>query len=268
MASDSASSSVPTTCGWMKNVHDRIATRRRQDRRVEQAAAVAVAEAPADQQQQAERDERIAGEVQRRRPSTGTGPRRSSRTSSTGGRRPRTRPGRWPSGPTAGAGRAGCRQTPMRATTTAERADDVVERALRRGCRSRGASGRRAPATPTAKYAAQRGTRGDGRQGRHGMDRYRADRSVRQRAAPAHGSTVPAISVAMVRRWMRRSRRCVPAASSYVEGRSALADRSGQWAQARAAPSSSAVRKLDPQPQAATAFGLLTVNPAPISVST
>src|SRR3954447_5236049 len=42
----------------------------------------------------------------------------------------------------------------------------------------------------------------------------------------------------------------------------------GQWAQARAVPESSAVRKLDPQPQAATAFGLLTVKPAPISVST
>ncbi len=42
----------------------------------------------------------------------------------------------------------------------------------------------------------------------------------------------------------------------------------GQWAQDRAVPSSSAVRKLDPQPQAATAFGLLTVKPAPMSVST
>ena len=34
------------------------------------------------------------------------------------------------------------------------------------------------------------------------------------------------------------------------------------------APSSSAVRKLEPHPQAATAFGLLTVKPAPMSVST
>lgn len=34
------------------------------------------------------------------------------------------------------------------------------------------------------------------------------------------------------------------------------------------APPSSAVRKLEPQPQADTAFGLLTVKPAPISVST
>lgn len=33
-------------------------------------------------------------------------------------------------------------------------------------------------------------------------------------------------------------------------------------------PVSSAVRKLEPQPQAATAFGLLTVKPAPMSVST
>src|SRR5436190_14557753 len=36
-----------------------------------------------------------------------------------------------------------------------------------------------------------------------------------------------------------------------------------QWAQARAWPESSAVRKLEPQPQAATAFGLFTVKPAP-----
>ncbi len=42
----------------------------------------------------------------------------------------------------------------------------------------------------------------------------------------------------------------------------------GQWLQERAWPASSAVRKLDPQPQAATAFGLLTVKPAPMSVST
>ena len=47
--------------------------------------------------------------------------------------------------------------------------------------------------------------------------------------------------------------------------------RSGQVRSVRAAPgapSSSAVRKLEPQPQAATAFGLLTVKPAPMSVST
>src|SRR5215208_5585232 len=41
---------------------------------------------------------------------------------------------------------------------------------------------------------------------------------------------------------------------------------SRQWAQDRALPASSAVRKLEPQPQPDTAFGLLTVNPAPISV--
>ena len=33
-------------------------------------------------------------------------------------------------------------------------------------------------------------------------------------------------------------------------------------------PPSSAVRKLEPQPQPLTAFGLLTVKPAPIRVST
>ena len=44
--------------------------------------------------------------------------------------------------------------------------------------------------------------------------------------------------------------------------------RMDQCEQERAVPASSAVRKLEPQPQAATAFGLLTVKPAPISVST
>ena len=42
----------------------------------------------------------------------------------------------------------------------------------------------------------------------------------------------------------------------------------GQCAQERALPASSAVRKLEPQPQPETAFGLLTVKPAPIRVST
>ncbi len=42
----------------------------------------------------------------------------------------------------------------------------------------------------------------------------------------------------------------------------------GQCEQPFGAPSSSAVRKLEPQPQAATAFGLFTVKPAPMSVST
>ena len=41
-----------------------------------------------------------------------------------------------------------------------------------------------------------------------------------------------------------------------------------QWEQLRAVPASSAVRKLEPQPQPETAFGLLTVKPAPIRVST
>jgi hypothetical protein len=53
-----------------------------------------------------------------------------------------------------------------------------------------------------------------------------------------------------------------PAASMRCEGTVR------QWAQERAVPASSAVRKLEPQPQAVTAFGLLTVKPAPISVST
>ncbi len=42
----------------------------------------------------------------------------------------------------------------------------------------------------------------------------------------------------------------------------------GQWEQERAVPASSAVRKLEPQPQPDTAFGLLTVKPAPMRVST
>jgi hypothetical protein len=40
-----------------------------------------------------------------------------------------------------------------------------------------------------------------------------------------------------------------------------------QWWQAPGAPADSEVRKLLPQPHADTAFGLLTVKPAPISVS-
>ena len=46
----------------------------------------------------------------------------------------------------------------------------------------------------------------------------------------------------------------------------ALAGR--QCEQERGVPSPSAVRKLEPQPQPETAFGLLTVKPAPMSVST
>src|SRR4051794_21741647 len=48
----------------------------------------------------------------------------------------------------------------------------------------------------------------------------------------------------------------------------AMARGERQWAQERAEPASSAVRKLEPQPQPDTAFGLFTVKPAPISVST
>jgi hypothetical protein len=53
-----------------------------------------------------------------------------------------------------------------------------------------------------------------------------------------------------------------PAASGLRMGRV------DQWEQERAVPASSAVRKLEPHPQADTAFGLLTVKPAPMSVST
>ena len=69
-------------------------------------------------------------------------------------------------------------------------------------------------------------------------------------------------------RQKRRSRRS-PGGSWFivvVPGR--LGRRVGQCEQPFGAPPSSAVRKLEPQPQAATAFGLLTVKPAPISVST
>ncbi len=41
-----------------------------------------------------------------------------------------------------------------------------------------------------------------------------------------------------------------------------------QWPQAPGAPANSSVRKLLPQPQPETALGLLTVKPAPMSVST
>src|SRR5450756_1849800 len=52
-------------------------------------------------------------------------------------------------------------------------------------------------------------------------------------------------------------------------GRRGEAPRRGaQWWQAPGAPSDSAVRNEEPHPHAATALGLLTVKPAPISVST
>ena len=63
----------------------------------------------------------------------------------------------------------------------------------------------------------------------------------------------------------------VPAAGvrgSRGRGRSRPGARRGQWEQERGVPAPSAVRKLEPQPQPETAFGLLTVKPAPISVST
>ena len=41
-----------------------------------------------------------------------------------------------------------------------------------------------------------------------------------------------------------------------------------QWEQDWALPESSAVLKLEPHPQPLTAFGLFTVKPAPMSVST
>lgn len=60
-------------------------------------------------------------------------------------------------------------------------------------------------------------------------------------------------------------RRRGPAAS----GAAMIPARAGraQW-QAPGDPADSAVRKDDPHPQAETAFGLFTVKPAPMSVST
>ena len=55
MASEVGSSSEPLTSGCMKNVQERMAAAGRQDRRVEDAAPVAVAESSTDQQEQAER---------------------------------------------------------------------------------------------------------------------------------------------------------------------------------------------------------------------
>ena len=46
-----------------------------------------------------------------------------------------------------------------------------------------------------------------------------------------------------------------------------FAELGDQWWQAPGLPAESAVLKLLPQPQADTALGLLTVKPAPISVS-
>ena len=62
----------------------------------------------------------------------------------------------------------------------------------------------------------------------------------------------------------RRTRRRLSEDGRRVEAPTSV----GQWEQPLGEPVSSAVRKLEPQPQAATAFGLLTVKPAPIRVST
>ena len=64
----------------------------------------------------------------------------------------------------------------------------------------------------------------------------------------------------------QQSRRGPAARVRWLAG--AVTRRSGQWAQERAEPASPSVRKLEPQPQPETAFGLLTVKPAPMRVST
>ena len=69
-------------------------------------------------------------------------------------------------------------------------------------------------------------------------------------------------------RQKRRSRRSPGGSWFIVVVAPAVSAGGGQCAQPFGAPPSSAVRKLEPHPQAATAFGLLTVKPAPISVST
>ncbi len=90
---------------------------------------------------------------------------------------------------------------------------------------------------------------------------------VRPSAGPAHGPTVPTSrgdgSTTDAKKPPVRA-----GGFLVLEWWTGVAGRSDQWAQERAEPSSSAVRKLDPQPHAATAFGLFTVKPAPISVST
>ena len=64
-----------------------------------------------------------------------------------------------------------------------------------------------------------------------------------------------------------KRRRAIPTASCATRGGRHRRPE-GQCEQPRAWPASSAVRKLEPQPQPETAFGLLTVKPAPMSVST
>ena len=56
-----------------------------------------------------------------------------------------------------------------------------------------------------------------------------------------------------------------PAGLAFAAGSQGQAD---QWWQAPGEPADSSVRKLLPQPQPETALGLLTVKPAPMSVST
>ena len=95
--------------------------------------------------------------------------------------------------------------------------------------------------------------------------RRSAGMSCSRRSSPSpRPATGCSRSSARVRRWRPATRRRREAPFH----RGGRARPGTQWWQAPGAPSESAVRKLLPQPHAETALGLLTVKPAPISVST
>ena len=66
----------------------------------------------------------------------------------------------------------------------------------------------------------------------------------------------------------QRRGRGAPTASHGGGGDPGTARTRDQWLQALGLPAESAVLNDEPQPHAATAFGLFTVKPAPMSVST
>ena len=254
--------------------------RRRQDGCIERTATVAAADAAADHHQEPERDERVAGEVQH-----------------VGHGRERVLADDLVPVPEQVAGHeqglADGHQDPRRGTVglvapdtdegdgDRRRADHVVEQALREAAglerrvdhdqqRADGEIGHRQGHTQVA-----------GSSHRHHMaaavlKAWLPHDRLRRVTPTAHGPGVPVRgdqwSCAVCGRTSPETTKPpVARRLSIVMSRPGRRSRHGwvgQCAQPLGAPPSSAVRKLEPQPQAATAFGLLTVKPAPMSVST
>ena len=253
--------------GRMKKVQDRIATAVVRIDGVEQAAAVAVADPALDQQQQAEGDERVAGEVQDVR--EGRERRLADRLvpvphDVAGDEQGLPGGHQQPRQPALGL----VLRDPDEGDHDRRPADDVVEPALGQAAalehpvddeRQRPEREVRGPERDVNEGASFRG------QVRHHGQASFSDpirpmgRQYRRRRAMVRRESPERANPPVARR-VRRISRGAAAPRGAGEG--------GQCAQDRAVPSSSAVRKLEPQPQAATAFGLLTVKPAPMSVST